>query len=722
MKRILLLALQCVLFANFSCFAKTLNPVTSNGVKVIDVKTRNSILSKQVEKNEKDKITFLKFQGIGSKDNFGGASNIILDEKDEKILKTLPNIQTIELELRPGSWGLSENVTMRSTYPKVQNLVLDIYDNVSNQTLTPTTFEEISGLTGEQEDIAKKLQRYLDKFPNLQSVILNFGVPTNLPFSLKEDTYALWLNPKYFNNSNGLGWGSYIMPSKGMVLFVKNQSPNFKNDPTIIPPKAFLKREAVGNDFIIGENIKYIGKHGLDVDAKFAPSNQVLYINDISLNGSTEIDRPLIIYDDVYLGYKIPKIVFKKPVELYTNFTGTEPQEIIFEDVLTANMGVFSQLKDGVKRIDFKKVPNIRGGYTNWGETIIDIPEGTIDQFVAMGFPKKNINAISSAPIELVLDTPNSLLSHISIDKLKNIEILKIIGFLYDTEIKILSRECKNIKQLDLSQAIITTSPETQKEVEENNAAIAAIFGLMAEAGKQQYQEGKISRESMELTSMIAEDLSSLNSNNVKKAIDYCYIPENAFMGLKYLQSVKLPLTASSIREGAFMNCPSLKEVEFPPYLKSIRRFAFSYTGLERVKLPATVYDISDYRNDNCAFGHCKNLKMLDCGDCKFKDTVWECPLYGGDGLILPQNITIIKKLSLNNGATLYCPPTLKDFAQYGGIRDLSIYVQSNIAANNTYGVYDCTFYVPKSGMTSWYAQYGQRNKIEENKMPSVYK
>lgn len=61
------------------------------------------------------------------------------------------------------------------------------------------------------------------------------------------------------------------------------------------------------------------------------------------------------------------------------------------------------------------------------------------------------------------------------------------------------------------------------------------------------------------------------------------------FQNDENVSQVILPFTLEKIGERAFYNCKFLSKIEFPPHLKVIEKEAFAKTGLEDVRLPATV-------------------------------------------------------------------------------------------------------------------------------------
>ncbi|MBD5244138.1 MAG: leucine-rich repeat protein [Barnesiella sp.] len=713
--------LSLILFYIAGVQAKIINPVSSDGVKVIDL--NEGAFSKQIDKREKELITTLKFVGFKSLYSF--------NEKDRALIKELPNLNTIEYssELKISDFWPNIKFGWFETLPNITKLVLSEYSS-GNELYYPNTLLFLAS------NIHKKLSEKLIKdevFPNLKTFVYKIGT-NNTPGIFPEESYALMLNPRYYEEANYVGkWGAHIYPSKGEVILERGKAPNFNTEPTIIP--AYTELNNPSKKYIFTDNIMYIGdnafvfeytdSHKYDMTINDGNSWLILYKFVSKRNPSNqEINRPLVILDDFYLEGPNRTVTFKKPVSIQGNgkISNYDGVDIIFEDEVATT---FSALEDA-KKIKFNKVPTIfDNSPIDWSNIVVEIPDDSnIDDFVALGIPKSSINTISTEPLSIHVPEPNKILSYLSPDKLKEVEILKISGHLYDTDIKILSG-CSNLKKLDLSNAIITESPQTQKERQEDAEFASVFFGMLKDYGNDQYKKGKTSEKAIfeaNLFSKMADaDLKKIVESDIK-----CYIPYNAFSNLKYLKSIILPQTATVIESCAFSNCPSLEDVEFPPYLKSIGTGAFYATGLKEVVLPASVKSIGSYFGDNdgvkCTFGKSKNLKLLDLGNCSFsaergKVVVWECPLYnnGSMTLVLPQNIERIIKLELSSGSVLYCPKTLKMFGveeRNVDFSNITIYVQTENPAQGS--LYDCTIHVPDGALTAWYAKYHERNKIVE--------
>lgn len=112
------------------------------------------------------------------------------------------------------------------------------------------------------------------------------------------------------------------------------------------------------------------------------------------------------------------------------------------------------------------------------------------------------------------------------------------------------------------------------------------------------------------------------------KALDYPAnaIPINAFnhkssynnslTGLEQLTYVKLPPTLTEIGYEAFANCINLSEIDLPDKLEVIDEYAFSYTALRSVRIPASVTHIDKDPGSNIiwspVFDNCPLLERID--------------------------------------------------------------------------------------------------------------
>ena len=165
-----------------------------------------------------------------------------------------------------------------------------------------------------------------------------------------------------------------------------------------------------------------------------------------------ESDEPLIIGQDAFYNIEAKEIIFNRPVHISRGaFRMCCPNLLVFnKDVDFIGEWAFGD-RDGVKKIVFKKVPKkLANGYydkfihersdyprENYDE--INVPAGTEDAFVALGIPREKIYSEGGGTLALSiqLEKPNSILSVLSPDKLSKVDSLTIIGFMYETDLKI---------------------------------------------------------------------------------------------------------------------------------------------------------------------------------------------------------------------------------------------------------------------------------------------
>ena len=84
-------------------------------------------------------------------------------------------------------------------------------------------------------------------------------------------------------------------------------------------------------------------------------------------------------------------------------------------------------------------------------------------------------------------------------------------------------------------------------------------------------------------------------------------IKNNAFYGLKELETVIIPETVTTIGTGAFYGCTSLKDIKLPSNITQISGSLFyNCSSLEYVEIPETVTSIGSY-----AFYGCSNLRRI---------------------------------------------------------------------------------------------------------------
>ncbi len=123
------------------------------------------------------------------------------------------------------------------------------------------------------------------------------------------------------------------------------------------------------------------------------------------------------------------------------------------------------------------------------------------------------------------------------------------------------------------------------------------------------------------------------------------------FPRAKDVSSYSFPETLTTIGGEAFKTCTKLSQLVLPPSVERIKGGAFFGTGLERITIPASVSDISDY-----AFWNCPALREINVdknnpyftsvdGVLYSKDmsTIFRCPkCYPDSAFKVPEGVTVI--------------------------------------------------------------------------------
>ena len=455
-----------------------------------------------------------------------------------------------------------------------------------------------------------------------------------------------------------------------------------------------------------------------------------------------EGDEPLHIGQDAFYNITANEIIINRPVYIERGaFRMCCPKLLVFnKDVDYIGKWAFGD-SEGVKKLVFKKVPKkLANGYydnfiherndyprENYDE--INVPAGTENAFVALGIPREKLYSEGGGTLALSiqLEKPNSILSVLSPDKLSKVDSLTILGFMYETDLKILE-DCKNMRYLDLSKTYITYSPEKMKEQRAEKEYLAALFSFMGEAADAKfnnYEMGVLDHAYVKGFAKLMEQ-----SYNVKDADDGCIIPTYAMCNMMKLETLILPTRASKIGGQTFKNCKALKHVKLPPYLKAIGSGAFyGCESLESIDFPASLTTIGRAHTDGVLEGEGSfmktGLKKIDLSKCSFEGNynrfTWylklkECP--NMQEIKFPSGVERIHLGARQNkkSLTFYVPSTTT-------ILDVEVNVPLTIHfASPTPPRYDTykipensTVYVPKGSMTAYYSAYGNSNKyIEE--------
>lgn len=323
------------------------------------------------------------------------------------------------------------------------------------------------------------------------------------------------------------------------------------------------------------------------------------------------------------------------------------------------------------------------------------------------------------------LEKPNSILSALPMDLLPSIDSLTIVGFMYETDLKVLE-DCKNLRYLDLSRTYITYSPQKQKEIQAEGQLLKSLFVFMGEAADAKYNDYEMST----LDHAYVKGFAKLMADGViTKADEGCIIPSRSMCNMAKLETLILPTRAYKIGEHSFKNCTALKNVKLPPYLTVIGSGCFyGCASLSTIDFPKTLTTIGSGHTEGVLEGEgsfmATGLKKFDFSKCTFRSNygrnMWYLKLFKcqPEEICLPSGVERVHLYARMNKTpmTIYVPASVK-------MIDAEIIVPSTVHfASPTPPRYDTykfesnsTFYVPKGSTTAYYSAFGNSYKyIEE--------
>lgn len=315
----------------------------------------------------------------------------------------------------------------------------------------------------------------------------------------------------------------------------------------------------------------------------------------------------------------------------------------------------------------------------------------------------------------IILEKPNTILSHIPLNRLDQIDSLTITGFLYEADVAVINK-CRSLRYLDLSRAFITYSPQAKQQLvneQQGAIAMAQLLGIVADlSDKELSKTDYIMMKTIAKLGNLADEHKD-KAEQIKQANKDCIIPESAFEGMTFLKTVKLPITAIAIKERAFYRCKGLEYVELPPYLKSISKEAFSSCkSLKNLDFPTTITEIEDG-----AFSGCDSIKKVDLS--KNKLSCRDESLYGGNNMEVRLHYNAVSYFCYNKNCTIYFPASLEQIG--GKITNCELHFSSPIPPKFRneimfgYILQDNKIYVPKGSMTAYFVALGEKNTyIEE--------
>jgi hypothetical protein len=341
----------------------------------------------------------------------------------------------------------------------------------------------------------------------------------------------------------------------------------------------------------------------------------------------------------------------------------------------------------------------------------------------AMG--QNNSKGLEKQYRNIKLEKPNSILSVLPIEMLPTIDSLTIVGFMYETDLKILE-ECKQLRYLDLSKTYITYSPEKVKEIEANAKYLKSLFRFAGLAADAKYKDKQMST----LDHAYVKGFAKLMSDGVvTKADEGCLIPMRSMCNMAKLETLILPQRASKIEAHSFMNCKSLRTVKFPPYLKVIGTGGFyGCRNLKNIEFPKALTSIGSGHVEGVLEGEgsfmSTGIKKFDFSKCSFtgnfNKNMWYFKLFEcqPEEIRLPsgvERIYIYARLN-KTSMTIYVPSSVKMIDVEANEPSTVHFASPTPPRYDTYKfVSNSTFYIPKGSTTAYYAAFGNTYKyIEE--------
>lgn len=648
---------------------------------------------------------------------------IILNEKDYTFISKMPALEVLDLS------EVDKSGFCKIQQQKIRELVIvSIHADSESEKLAEIREEGYLGQAKQLSYLHDVVSMYKDwigeyesdGFPNLERIKIK-GLKMNLsfPFELPSTMYMCCYKK----------WRGGIMKDGTIFFERKDCSKDFKGH-YVIKSREQIKdgglREAVYLDYgfdsyditsveeignmldTIPQNVRFLAKgrnYGYCILSAFEEGNNTLYFVDgygFDIPGEEIVfNRP--VYIDCSIKSKAQRIIFEKDVE----YIGKETFVLSRQQNDEAPFEKFV-FKKTPKEIDRKFYYFSGEPYKQVDE--IDIPKGSMDFFLGLGFDSNILyeDGLKPLTLDIKLEKPNTILSVLPIDKLSSIDSLTITGFMYETDLEVL-KQCKNMRYLNLAKTYITSSPQKKREEEANAAALSGLFSLLGQVADAKYTNGDMTAlEHAQIAgfSKLMEDATS-----VTKAEEECYVPYKTLEGMKRLETVILPLRASSIGGDAFYGCTSLKHVELPPFLKSISDDVFCRCiNLEKLNFPETLtYCGSSFYGTN--------INVIDFSKCHF-DNNWRGivelsfnPLNMKE-LRLPQGVETVR---VSGEGKLYVPSDVKVIRYWHGEKCNEFHFESPTPPEMEHNPKNCTIYIPKGSTTAYFAKFGATNKyIEE--------
>lgn len=689
-----------------------------------------------------------KLKSLIDKKEYGSITSIVItgeiNDKDMKVIEELVNLETLDM------FDAKQAFYYFPTLPKLKTLYLpqDSKDNyrtskgeeihISDCILTNTSLQTIY--------MTSYIARNVGAMPNLHKVGLYnvniYGGGSERSESIPIDTIAIWDNYNELSaNRTFCGYLPKIVLNrhtkstilnafepnrtdyKGINILPELREGQQVNTPEIldlsdvmrIPPRYFengtMKKvvfseqlRSVGHDaFENCKNLTEVTFPGKTVSLKmdgwvFKDCSNLKYVHflgSVNVSGTAYGNHCVVEFD--------------KPSDVQFTSAHSPFDHFVFNAVPT-------QLKLG-------------GEYgTKVGDVLsyIEVPANTVSSFTKFVDEKYILEkGRKTKSYTLNLEKPGTILSNLPLDDLDIIDSLTIVGFLYDTDMKIFDK-CKRLSYLDLGRAVITYSPETLREERQKMEAFKAIFAMAGAVADAKYDNFEMS--ALDHAYVKAFEQLAKGASTVSAADNNCIVPNESFANLVLLKKVILPYRAKHIGKDVLSDCINLESVELPLYLETIRGSFNNCEKLRDIKFPSTLNYIAGFRG-------CNSIEVVDLSRCNFNSgynssASWS-GAFGGCASLkeihLPQGIKagnntdygyIEHNVKRPYALKVYIPATWEKFGSLNDWGNAELHFESPTAPGHFgYALDGCNvvIYCPKGSTTSYYNAVG--GKIDNVKI-----
>lgn len=701
-----------------------------------------------------------KLKSLIDKKEYGSITSIVItgeiNDKDMKVIEELVNLETLDM------FDAKQAFYYLPTLPKLKALYLpqDSEDNyrtskgkeihISDCILTNTSLQTIY--------MTSYIARNVGAMPNLHKVGLydvRVWGSTENENTIPIDTLALWDEEnKLYANSSYCGYlpkiilnrrtkttilnayepqrtdykGINILPRINYIL------PNidYKHNPPISAPETLDLSDVISipdyyfingtmKKVVFSERLQYVGK------AAFANCTNLKEVSFPGKNVSLKLE------EWVFNGCSnLQYVHFFGPVSVTSNYGSPDGNHCVVEFDMPSNIE-FTSVQSPFDHFIFNAVPTKLkiGDYNTKVREIlsyIEVPVNTVSSFTKFIDEEYILEkGKKTKSYTLNLEKPGTILSSLSLDELDIIDSLTIVGFLYDTDMKIFDK-CKRLSYLDLGRAVITYSPETLREERQKMEAFKAIFamaGAVADAKYDNFEMSALDHAYVKAFEQLAKGASSVTA-----ADDNCIIPSGSFSNRTQLKKVILPYRAKHIGNNVLSNCPKLESVELPLYLETIRKESFMQCPkLKDLKFPSTLNYIGE-----SSFMGCNSIEVVDLSQCNFNGGYNTYAEWAGAfrdcaslrEIHLPQGVKTkdetdygyIDRELRKHTLKVYIPATWEKFGSLNRWGNAELYFESPTAPGYFGHAYDnvnVVIYCPKGSTTSYYNAVG--GKIDNVKI-----